>query len=134
MDLHKFADIITSIRLRILEILKEEKHPEDLARELGITRQGVDKHLSILYRYSFVDKKVKMDKRPMVFYRITSEGEDFLANFENMVQEHVMSVRNRYKDEIFNLDRMLVDGEIGESEYWRLRKKLEVRYEWLNLK
>lgn len=131
MDLHKFAEIITPIRLRILKILREEKHPEDLANELNITRQGVDKHLAILYRYGLVDKRVKMDRRPMVFYRITSEGEDFLTNFENLVQEHIMSVRKRYKDEIFNLDRMLVDGEISESEYWNRRREIERRFSWV---
>ena len=131
METEKIAEIITPIRLKILKMLGKERHPGEIAVELHITRQGVDKHLAMLYRYGLVDKRVKMEARPMVFYRITPEGEEFLRNFEDMAQSHIMSVRNRYKEELLNLDRMLVEGKINEAEYWRKRRELQKRFQWV---
>ncbi len=131
MDTEHFADVLTPVRIKILRMLREEKHPEEIAEKLSITRQGVDKHLSILYRYGMVDKRVKMGRRPMVFYRITSEGEDFLQNFEELVENHILAIKNRYKEELLTLDRDLVDGKITENEYWRARKDMEKRFSWV---
>ncbi len=129
--LERIANVISPLRMEILRSLRKEAHPEELAREFGITRQAVDKHLSILYRYGFVDKRIREGPRPMVFYRITSDGEEFLHNFEDLVEGHIMNIRKRYKDELFSLDRMLVDGEISEGEYRNKRKALSKRFEWV---
>ncbi len=131
MNTEQFTDVLTPVRIKILRMLREEKHPEEIAEKLSITRQGVDKHLSILYRYGMVDKRIKMGRRPMVFYRITSEGEDFLQNFEELVENHILAIKNRYKEELLTLDRMLVDGNITENEYLRARKDMEKRFSWV---
>ncbi len=96
-----------------------------------MSRQGVDKHLSILYEYGFIDKRVKMGKRPMVYYSLTSEGADFLSGFEDLVHSHILSIRDRYRESLAAFDRMLVDGEISEKEYWHLRKDIENRFRWV---
>ncbi len=127
----KISLIVSPLRIKLLDSLRDERHPEDLAREFKITRQAIDKHLSILYRYGLVDKRIKEGIRPMVFYRITSEGEEFLQNFENMAEGHFISVRKRYKDELLTLDRMLVDGELNEGEYKRRRNALDKRFKWV---
>ena len=121
LPLEKIAGVLTPMRIRILKMRKDELHPEKLAAETQISRQGVDKHLAILYRYGMVDKRIRMGKRPMVFYHITSDGEDFLQNFEELVENHILAIKNRYKGELLTLDRMLVEGEIDEREYWRRR-------------
>ncbi|AGB04747.1 putative transcriptional regulator [Aciduliprofundum sp. MAR08-339] len=131
MNTEQFTDVLTPVRIKILRMLREEKHPEEIAEKLSITRQGVDKHLSILYLYGMVDKRIKMGRRPMVFYRITSEGEDFFQNFEELVENHILAIKNRYKEELLTLDRMLVDGKITENEYLRARKDMEKRFSWV---
>ncbi len=127
----KIAEMVSPLRIKILDTLRNERHPEDLAREFGITRQAVDKHLTLLYRFGLVDKRIKEGARPMVFYRITPEGEDFLQSFEDMARGHILNLRKRYKDELFTLDRMLVNGDITEREYRERRKILERRFQWV---
>jgi len=127
----KFAEILTSTRIKILKELKEEKHPQELAERMRMTRQGVDKHLSILYKYGLVEKRVKFKKRPMIFYILTPEGEELLGNIEDAIESFILSIRNKYKEEIFNLDRMLVDGKIEENTYWERRRKMEERFSWV---
>ena len=127
----KMSFIISPLRIRILESLMEEKHPEELAREFGITRQAVDKHLFLLYQYGLVDKRVKAGTRPMVFYQITAEGEELLQSFENIAEGHFVSVKKRYKEELFTLDRMLVNGELTEGEYKRRKNALDKRFGWV---
>ncbi len=132
MDMYsQVADVISPIRIRILRELKEEKHPEELAMEFNMTRQGVDKHLAILYQMGLVDKKIKEMKRPMIFYFLTKEGESFLQDFENMVENLVMDLRKRQREELLALDKMLVDGEISEAEYLRKKRNLEKRFRWV---
>jgi DNA-binding transcriptional ArsR family regulator len=125
------AEVISPLRLQMLKELREDKHPEELAGKFGITRQAVDKHLAILYNLGLVDKRIKEGKRLMVFYRITSEGEEFLESFEDLAQGHLLSLRKRYKDELFTLDRMLVDGDITEREYRERKRALEKRFLWV---
>ncbi len=131
MNIDRIAEVLTPIRLKILRMLFEEMHPEDIAREVGITRQGVDKHLALLYQFGLVDKRVKMEVRPMVFYRITPEGEELIRNFEDMAQSHIIGLKNRYKEELITLDRMLVEGNMSEAEYWKKRKELQKRFQWV---
>jgi len=128
---YEIAALISPLRLKMLNLLRREMHPEELAQEFGITRQAVDKHLSLLYKYGLVDKRIKEGARPMVFYRITSEGEEFLQNFEDLAQGHIVNIRKRYKEEIFSLDRMLVDGEITEMEYRGRKRALDRRFQWV---
>lgn len=125
------AEVITPTRIRIMRMLRDSAHPESIAAELGISRQGVDKHLAILHRYGMVDKEVRIERRPMVFYRITPEGEELLRNFEDIAQNHLLAIKSRYRDSLLTLDRMLVDGEISEREYWKRRREMEKRFSWV---
>ena len=127
----EMALVISPLRIKLLESLRDERHPEEMAREFGITRQAVDKHLSILYRFGLVDKRVKEGARLMVFYQITSEGEEFLQGFETLSEGHFVGLRKRYKEELINLDRMLVNGEMDEGEYRRRKRALEKRFGWV---
>ncbi len=123
--------VISPLRVEMLNLLRKEMHPEELARRFQITRQAVDKHLAILYRYGFIDKRIKESVRPMVFYRVTSEGEEFMQNLEDLVQGHIMNIRKRYREELLSLDRMLVEGEINEREYRNKIRGLEKRFGWI---
>ncbi len=125
------AELISPTRIKILRELKNEKHPEELAAEFEMTRQGVDKHLAILYNMGLVDKKIKDMKRPMIFYFLTKEGECFLQDFENLVENLVIDLRKRQREELLVLDKMLVDGKISEAEYLRKKSNLEKRFRWV---
>ena len=132
MDIYsRVADVISPIRIRLLRKLRKERHPEELAMEFDMTRQGVDKHLAILYQAGLVDKKIKEMKRPMIFYFLTKEGESFLQDFENLAENLGMDLRKRQKEELLYLDKMLVDGQINEDEYLRKKRALEKRFGWV---
>ncbi len=125
------ASQLTAVRIKILKMLKKEKHPEEIAEELEITRQAVDKHLKILYDLGMVKRKIKYGKRIQVYYEISEAGEEFLMNFEEMVNNYILSMRKSEREEIMKLDNMLVNGEINEREYWKRRKAIEGRLGWL---
>ncbi len=127
----KIAEVLTPLRLKILRSIVEEKHPEELAKDFGLTRQAMDKHLSILYSRGFLAKIVKYEGRPKVYYRLTDEGDELLRNFEGIANDFLMALRNRYKEELFTIDRMLVDGEISEGEYKKKKRTLDMRYGWV---
>jgi len=132
MDIYsRVAHIVSPIRIRLMRELRMEKHPEELAMEFDMTRQGVDKHLAILYQSGLVDKKIKEMKRPMIFYFLTKEGESFLQDFENLVENLAMDLIKRQKEELFSLDNMLVDGKISEAEYLGKKRDLEERFRWV---
>ena len=99
-------EILTPRRFAILKYLMKERHPEEVAREFSVSRQAADKHLAILYRAGLVEKHIKEGTRPMVYYQTTDAGAKFMND-------------------------MLVNGELSEREYWHLRRKLEVRFEWV---
>ncbi len=127
----KIADMLNSTRIAVLRELREERHPDYLAEKFGVTRQAVDKHLSILYSLGMVDRRVKNEARLKVYYVITPEGEDFLDGFFDLAMNHLIALRKRYKEGLFNLDRMLVEGEMSEAEYRRMRKALDKRFSWV---
>ncbi len=124
------ASQITATRLRILRMLRREKHPEEIAEELKITRQAVDKHLKILYDLGMVERKIKYGKRIQVYYEISEAGGEFLMNFEEIVNNYILSVRKSEREEIMKIDNMLVNGEINEREYLKRRKDIEKRFGW----
>ncbi len=124
-------NLISPQRIAILKYLYEERHPSDLAKKFSISRQAVDKHLAQLYLAGLVEKRIKVGKRPMVYYTISDAGLRFVENVEDVVEDHILEIRKNVEEEMKELDRKLVYGEINEREYRALRKKLEERYSWL---
>ncbi len=132
MDSYSYvAGLISPTRIKILRELRGECHPEVLAKKFKMTRQGMDKHLAILYQAGLVDKIIKDDGRPMTYYTISQEGECFLQNFVDLVDNLVIDLKKRRKYELMSLDRDLVEDKLNEKEYLIKKKKIESRFKWV---
>ncbi len=123
--------ILTPRRFEILKYLSKERHPDEIAAEFKISRQAADKHLSMLYRAGMVSKVVKYGKRPMVYYQITGAGAKFVSDVEDLVENHILGLKKEVRDQLRELDEMLVYGQISEEEYLRRRRIMERRLSWL---
>ena len=122
---------LTPKRYEILKLLREEKHPDEIAKTLRISRQAADKHLSTLYRLGMVDKRIKEGNRPMVYYKSSEQAMELVCDLEELMESYINALRDEVSSQIKQLDENLVYGKITEGEYWRLRRRLEARFEWL---
>lgn len=48
--------VLSEKRFKIMEIVMEEVSPSVISSKLGISRQGVEKHLNVLTSYLLVNK------------------------------------------------------------------------------
>jgi len=65
--------LASSTRDQIVKCLREGiDHPDDIAKEIGIIRQGVDKHLLELHALGIVDREAVFppDGRPKIVYKM----------------------------------------------------------------
>ncbi len=124
-------EILTPRRFAILKYLMKERHPEEVAREFSVSRQAADKHIAILYRAGLVEKHIKEGTRPMVYYQTTDAGAKFMNDIVEAIENHILEIKKQISDKIREFDEMLVNGDLSEREYWHLRRKLEVRFEWV---
>lgn len=117
-------------RYTILLHLKDEKHPEDIAKELNITRQAVDKHLSLLYRCGLLEKRMKESNRMKVYYQISEAGIKLLDSIDDAISNYILEIEENMENKLRELDEALVYGNLSEMEYKYLRRKEEERFSW----
>lgn len=118
-------------RRRILELLeKGVDHPNDLARQLKLRRQSVDKQLRELYDWGFVDRNAVFpaDGRPRIVYRLSDGGERFLGRLEAVVRDYREGVRADYRRSLNLLEEELGSGALHEDAYLNRRRALDARY------
>jgi predicted ArsR family transcriptional regulator len=117
---------LTEARLRVIDCLKNGRdHPDDIAKDLKITRQAVDHHLQILCGLGIVSKMGGLSEnkgRPRVRYGMTREGQKLLGDIENAVLNYSDLLEEAYKRRQRAIDDLLLDGRISEEEY---RKRVE---------
>jgi len=119
-------------KLRIVSLLRDGvRHPSSIAREMGITRQGVDKHLGEMYRYGVVDKEWVLGERPKVEYTLTPLGEFLYSGAEALEREYCERVREYALSEMRALDERLISGEITEEEHRKGIAAIRERFAWL---
>ncbi len=121
-------------RLQILKLLQQGfDHPEDLAKKMKIRRQAVDKQLAELFYWGLVDRSAVFAAtgRPRIVYRVTKRGADLVALLERAAQDFRAALREDLDRELESLESTLAAGEIAEEMYFKKRKEIEARYEWV---
>ncbi len=124
----------TPTRLQILKLLQQGfDHPEDLAMKMKVRRQAVDKQLTELFYWGLVDRSAVFPPtgRPRIVYRVTKRGGDLVALMERAAQDFRASFREDFERELEDLESKLAAGEIAEEMYFKKRKEVEARYEWV---
>ncbi len=118
-------------RCKIIDMLKEGyDHPDDLAEELDITRQAVDKHLLELHDWGLVERNAVFppDGRPKIMYELTKECRKLISTFDKIADRYKDSMIRRAENEIENYDIKLAEGEISERVY--MKKVEETKKKW----
>jgi len=121
-------------RLQILKLLRQGfDHPEDLAKKMKIRRQAVDKQLSELFDWGLVDRSAVFAPtgRPRIVYRVTLRGGDLVDLLERAAKDYKASFRGDFEQELEGLEAKLAAGEIAEEMYFKKRKEIEARYQWV---
>lgn len=118
-------------RCRIIKMLKGGyDHPEDIADELDMTRQAIDKHLIELHDWGLVERNAVFppDGRPKIVYELTKEGKQLMNVFDKIGDRYRQTMIDRAEKEMEQLDSKLAHGEIIEKVYENKIKEIKKRW------
>ncbi len=124
-------------RCKILEMLGEGyDHPDELAEELGLTRQAVDKHLVELHDWGVVERNAVFphEGRPKIVYELTKEGKKLMNTLDNLAERYKETMLERAEEEIEQLDMKLATGDLSEKIYRKKVKETKNRWNYSELK
>ncbi len=124
-------------RCRILEMLWEGyDHPDDLAEELELTRQAVDKHLVELHDWGMVERNAIFphEGRPKIIYELTKPGKRLMNTLDSLAKRYKETMVERAESEIEELDKKLAVGDLSERVYRRKVKEIKDRWDYSELK
>ncbi|MFO8109042.1 MAG: ArsR family transcriptional regulator [Thermoplasmata archaeon] len=132
----KFTEEMLSLfssptRCTIIELMsKGYDHPEDLAKKLEMTRQGVDKHLLELHDWGLVERNAIFppDGRPKIIYELTKECRQLRNALDNIGDKYRETMISRAENELEHLDTKLAEGDLAEEIYEK--KVREVKNRW----
>ncbi len=119
-------------RLKVMDSLSRGmEHPDEIAEELGITRQSVDKHLLLLYRLGIVGRSAIFppDGRPRIVYHMSSAGKELLKDADELGKRHRKRLLSMYMSEKRVLDIGLAEGDLSEDVYLKKLSALRERYD-----
>lgn len=118
-------------KIDMIELLARTMSPEDMAGELHMTRQAVDRHLKDFMRYGLVEKMwVTGGRRPRVEFRLSRLGRDFHDGLQEFVSGFRKSGREDIDRRLKELDLKLIRGEANQRSYLEMRKDLEEGMNW----
>src|SRR5207245_5366201 len=69
--------------------------------------------------------------RPRIVYRVTLRGGDLVDLLERAAKDYKASFRGDFEQELEALETKLAAGEIAEEMYFKKRKEIEARYQWV---
>jgi len=110
-------------------------HPDDLAEELGLTRQAVDKHLVKLHEWGMVERNAVFppEGRPKIVYDLTRSGKKLMNTLDKLARRYRATMIERAENEIEQLDRKLAEGELSEKVYKKKIKEIKQRWGYTEL-
>ena len=126
--------VASATRLQILKLLQQGfDHPEDLAKKMKIRRQAVDKQLVELFDWGLVDRAAVFPPtgRPRIVYQVTRRGKDLVDLLDRAAKEYQEGFRGDFQREMDDLEAKLAAGEIAEEMYFKKRREIEARYDWV---
>lgn len=118
-------------RCRIIDMLNSGyDHPDDIASDMDMTRQAVDKHLIELHDWGLVERNAIFphDGRPKIIYELTRECKQLIKVFDRIADKYRNSMVNRAEKEMEQLDIKLVEGDIAEKIYEKKIKEIKNRW------
>ncbi len=107
-------------------------HPEDIAEDLDMTRQAVDKHLIELHDWGLVERNAIFphDGRPKIIYELTRECKQLAKVFDRIGDKYRNSMINRAEKDMEQFDIKLAEGEIAEKIYDKKINEIKKRWKY----
>ncbi|MBD6955252.1 MAG: winged helix-turn-helix domain-containing protein [Thermoplasmata archaeon] len=117
--------IISGRRYEILGLLRGELQPSEISLKLGITRQGVERHLNILNSYLLVNK---LKRNGRVYYKLSVYGEFLFQTINDLNEKFITKIRDDYYSEKNRIYNLLINGEIDRDRYDSMVNELRSSY------
>ncbi|HEU12772.1 MAG TPA: hypothetical protein ENO35_01625 [Euryarchaeota archaeon] len=117
--------IISGRRYEILGLLRGELQPSEISLKLGITRQGVERHLNILNSYLLVNK---LKRNGRVYYKLSVYGEFLFQTINDLNEKFITKIREDYYSEKNRIYNLLINGEIDRDRYDSMVNELRSSY------
>lgn len=94
-------------------------HPDEIAKDLKITRQAVNNHLDTLCRLGIIERAASAPgkERPKIVYSLTSHGLQLLQDMDAALAHYQDLIDNAYQRAEASLDDLLLRGLITEEIY-----------------
>jgi predicted ArsR family transcriptional regulator len=122
----------SKIRMEIIDaIAKGTDHPDDLAEKFKITRQAVDKHLTLMFSLGLLERAASYppDGRPRIVYTLSKGATDLVRDLRSRVQRYADDRHNEYLAEASRLDSKLASGDLSEDAHARKMAQLKRIYD-----
>jgi DNA-binding HxlR family transcriptional regulator len=125
-------NILTSPpKMRIIELLRKPTTPDEIALNLKITRQAVDKHLKELLSYCVVEKRWFIGyNRPRVEFLLTDLGKELYGDISSLALKFRKDGLSTFSERIKSLDLEMISDRISVPEYKARKKELENAFKW----
>lgn len=118
-------------KLALSDLLSRPRSPEDIADEMGMTRQAVDKHIKEMLSYGVLEKIwVTSGLRPRVEFKLSSIGSYFYEALARFTSEYRSRGFEELENRIKGLDLLLINGDITQDRYHEMRLGLEQSMQW----
>lgn len=118
-------------KMEIIRILHSRHTPDEIASELGMTRQAVDKNIKDLVRYGIVTRTWKTgSRRPRVEFSLSEMGMEFYSNLEKLIQSYRREGNTIAIQILRDLDLALIKKEISPERYMETKEEIKRQYGW----
>jgi predicted transcriptional regulator len=118
-------------KMEIIRILHSRHTPDEIASELGMTRQAVDKNIKDLVRYGIVTRTWKTgSRRPRVEFSLSEMGMEFYSNLEKLIQSYRREGNTIAIQILRDLDLALIKREISPERYMETKEEIKRQYGW----
>ncbi|WP_393971853.1 hypothetical protein OXIME_000439 [Oxyplasma meridianum] len=127
-DIHK---ITAHPKIEIVKILHTRHTPDEIASELGMTRQAVDKNIKGLVRYGIVTKTwITGSRRPRVEFSLNKIRTKLYRNLEKLMQNYRKEGSADVIQILRDLDLALIREKISSERYRETKEEVKKQYKW----
>ena len=113
-------------RRRILELLLDPQDATSLAKDLEMSRPGVDKHLNVLMQNHLIRRQVEVFRgKPVYVYQTSENAFDLIKGLERLLQDYVEMTKSHYSSDLDDLEEDYLRGRISSETFKTTRKEIE---------
>lgn len=129
--IHDIHILTARPKIEIVRIMHTKHTPDEIASELGMTRQAVDRSLKDLVRYGIATKTWKTGpRRPKVEFRLSEMGTELYSNLEKLMQNYRRDGNSNVIQILRDLDLALIKKEISPERYMETKEEVKKQFEW----